>query len=180
MEATIEVAGLRKRFGPTLALNGMSFTVRHGQVTGFFPDPGARVSPASSGTHPRSVGSHAGGPDRLTQIVKSLFPGLALAVRSHIRTKLGVSRPSAVFILLDGHRHQDCHDRPLLSRRVISGYRNVGRSHGAARVRHPVAPRRGRATADHEPARDPSCHPRSPEGARARSRRWGEPDCQLS
>src|ERR1700689_2146394 len=35
MEATIEVSGLRKRFGPTLALDGMSFTVLPGQVTGF-------------------------------------------------------------------------------------------------------------------------------------------------
>ena len=35
MEATIEVTGLRKRFGPTLALDGMSFMVGPGQVTGF-------------------------------------------------------------------------------------------------------------------------------------------------
>ena len=28
MEATIEVSGLRKRFGATLALDGMTFTVR--------------------------------------------------------------------------------------------------------------------------------------------------------
>ena len=34
MEATIEVNGLRKRFGPVLALDGMSFTVMPGQVTG--------------------------------------------------------------------------------------------------------------------------------------------------
>src|SRR4029453_1962550 len=33
--ATIEVTGLRKRFGPTVALDGMSFTVAPGQVTGF-------------------------------------------------------------------------------------------------------------------------------------------------
>ena len=31
MEATIEVAGLRKRFGPAVALDGMSFTVLPGQ-----------------------------------------------------------------------------------------------------------------------------------------------------
>jgi ABC-2 type transport system ATP-binding protein len=35
MEATIDVAGLRKRFGSTNALCGMTFTVRPGQVTGF-------------------------------------------------------------------------------------------------------------------------------------------------
>jgi ABC-2 type transport system ATP-binding protein len=44
MEATIEVAGLRKRFGPTLALDGMSFTVRPGQITGFVGPNGAGKS----------------------------------------------------------------------------------------------------------------------------------------
>ena len=41
MEATIEVAGLRKRFGPTLALDGMTFSVLPGQVTGFVGPNGA-------------------------------------------------------------------------------------------------------------------------------------------
>ena len=44
MEATIEVAGLRKRFGPVLALDGMSFTVTPGQVTGFVGPNGAGKS----------------------------------------------------------------------------------------------------------------------------------------
>jgi ABC-2 type transport system ATP-binding protein len=44
MEATIEVAGLRKRFGPTLALDGMTFSVRPGQVTGFVGPNGAGKS----------------------------------------------------------------------------------------------------------------------------------------
>jgi ABC-2 type transport system ATP-binding protein len=44
MEATIEVAGLRKRFGPALALDGMSFTVRPGLVTGFVGPNGAGKS----------------------------------------------------------------------------------------------------------------------------------------
>src|ERR1700726_4734319 len=44
MEATIEVSGLRKRFGPVLALDGMSFTVRPGQVTGFVGPNGAGKS----------------------------------------------------------------------------------------------------------------------------------------
>jgi ABC-2 type transport system ATP-binding protein len=43
-EATIEVAGLRKRFGPTLALDGMTFTVTPGQVTGFVGPNGAGKS----------------------------------------------------------------------------------------------------------------------------------------
>jgi ABC-2 type transport system ATP-binding protein len=44
MEATIEVVGLRKRFGPTTALDGMSFTVAPGQVTGFIGPNGAGKS----------------------------------------------------------------------------------------------------------------------------------------
>jgi ABC-2 type transport system ATP-binding protein len=44
METTIEVAGLRKRFGRTLALNGMTFTVSPGQVTGFIGPNGAGKS----------------------------------------------------------------------------------------------------------------------------------------
>ncbi|TDD05820.1 ATP-binding cassette domain-containing protein [Nonomuraea deserti] len=44
MEATIEVSGLRKRFGATQALDGMSFTVRPGQVTGFVGPNGAGKS----------------------------------------------------------------------------------------------------------------------------------------
>ncbi|MGP3911942.1 ATP-binding cassette domain-containing protein [Nonomuraea sp. 10N515B] len=44
MEATIEVSGLRKRFGQTLALDGMTFTVRPGQVTGFVGPNGAGKS----------------------------------------------------------------------------------------------------------------------------------------
>jgi ABC-2 type transport system ATP-binding protein len=44
MEATIEVSGLRKRFGPTLALDGMTFTVWPGRVTGFVGPNGAGKS----------------------------------------------------------------------------------------------------------------------------------------
>ena len=43
-EVAIEVAGLRKRFGGTLALDGMSFTVQPGQVTGFVGPNGAGKS----------------------------------------------------------------------------------------------------------------------------------------
>jgi len=44
MEATISVSGLRKRFGSTVALDGMSFTVGPGQVTGFVGPNGAGKS----------------------------------------------------------------------------------------------------------------------------------------
>ena len=44
MDATIQVRGLRKRFGPMLALDGMSFTVLPGQVTGFVGPNGAGKS----------------------------------------------------------------------------------------------------------------------------------------
>ena len=43
-EATIEVAGLRKRFGATPALDGMTFTVPAGRVTGFVGPNGAGKS----------------------------------------------------------------------------------------------------------------------------------------
>ncbi|HEX5404987.1 MAG TPA: ATP-binding cassette domain-containing protein [Pseudonocardiaceae bacterium] len=41
---TIEVNGLRKRFGPTVALDGMTFTVQPGLVTGFVGPNGAGKS----------------------------------------------------------------------------------------------------------------------------------------
>src|SRR5579859_3200711 len=44
MNATIEIDGLRKRFGATQALNGMTFTVGPGQVTGFVGPNGAGKS----------------------------------------------------------------------------------------------------------------------------------------
>src|SRR5690242_1687910 len=44
MEAAIEVTGLRKRFGATVALDGMSFSVAPGQVTGFIGPNGAGKS----------------------------------------------------------------------------------------------------------------------------------------
>jgi ABC-2 type transport system ATP-binding protein len=44
MEATIAVDGLRKRFGPVIALDGLSFTVSPGQVTGFVGPNGAGKS----------------------------------------------------------------------------------------------------------------------------------------
>src|SRR5215471_21289006 len=44
MEATIEATGLRKRFGPTLALDAMTFSVLPGQVTGFVGPNGAGKS----------------------------------------------------------------------------------------------------------------------------------------
>ncbi|HWC84448.1 MAG TPA: ATP-binding cassette domain-containing protein [Pseudonocardiaceae bacterium] len=44
MDATIEVSGLRKRFGSAVALDGLSFTVTPGQVTGFVGPNGAGKS----------------------------------------------------------------------------------------------------------------------------------------
>jgi len=44
MEATIEVTSLCKRFGPTVALDGITFTVLPGQVTGFVGPNGAGKS----------------------------------------------------------------------------------------------------------------------------------------
>jgi ABC-2 type transport system ATP-binding protein len=44
MEATIEARGLRKRYGSTVAVDGLSFTVAPGQVTGFVGPNGAGKS----------------------------------------------------------------------------------------------------------------------------------------
>src|SRR5260370_27220967 len=44
MNTTIEIDGLRKRFGPAQALDEMTFTVRPGQVTGFVGPNGAGKS----------------------------------------------------------------------------------------------------------------------------------------
>jgi ABC-2 type transport system ATP-binding protein len=44
MEATIEINGLRKRYGGTVAVDGLSFTVQPGQVTGFVGPNGAGKS----------------------------------------------------------------------------------------------------------------------------------------
>jgi ABC-2 type transport system ATP-binding protein len=44
METSIEVCGLRKQFGRTVALDGMTFTVQPGQVTGFVGPNGAGKS----------------------------------------------------------------------------------------------------------------------------------------
>jgi ABC-2 type transport system ATP-binding protein len=44
MNPSIEIDGLRKRFGPAQALDGMTFTVRPGQVTGFVGPNGAGKS----------------------------------------------------------------------------------------------------------------------------------------
>src|SRR5499427_8835582 len=44
MDTTIEVSGVHKRFGPTVALDGMTFTVQPGRVTGFVGPNGAGKS----------------------------------------------------------------------------------------------------------------------------------------
>jgi ABC-2 type transport system ATP-binding protein len=44
VDATIEVSGLRKTFGTTVALDGMTFDVRPGRVTGFIGPNGAGKS----------------------------------------------------------------------------------------------------------------------------------------
>ncbi|MGI5164623.1 ABC transporter ATP-binding protein [Spirillospora sp. CA-253888] len=44
MEATIEIRGLRKRYGPTVAVDDLSFTVEPGRVTGFVGPNGSGKS----------------------------------------------------------------------------------------------------------------------------------------
>lgn len=50
MDATIEVTGVRKRFGPAMALDGLSFTVTPGHVTGL-AGPNGAGNPATELRH---------------------------------------------------------------------------------------------------------------------------------
>jgi len=65
MEATIEVTGLRKRFGPAVALDGLSFTVLPGRVTGFVGPNGAGKSTTLTPETPRRYAELTAGIDRL-------------------------------------------------------------------------------------------------------------------
>ena len=60
MESTIEVTGLHKRFGSTAALDGMTFTVRPGVITGFVGPNGIKLplktAPANSDGKPAVYG----------------------------------------------------------------------------------------------------------------------------
>jgi ABC-2 type transport system ATP-binding protein len=47
IEQSIDVSGLRKRFGPTLALDGMTFAVDPGRVTGVVGRTGRASQPPS-------------------------------------------------------------------------------------------------------------------------------------
>jgi ABC-2 type transport system ATP-binding protein len=97
-EATIAVSGLRKRFGSVLALDGMTFTVRGGQVTGFVGPNGAGKSTTMRvilGLDRVEAGSALVGGrryDRLAQplrLVGSLLDAAALqpsrTARNHLR-----------------------------------------------------------------------------------------------
>src|SRR5215470_17804464 len=64
MDTTIEVSGVHKRFGPTVALDGMTFTVQPGRVTGFVGPNGAGKSTTMRvilGLDAPDEGSAAGG-----------------------------------------------------------------------------------------------------------------------
>jgi ABC-2 type transport system ATP-binding protein len=54
MEATIDINDLRKRYGPAVALDGRSFTVRPGHLTGFAGPAGSppRYGSSSGRTRP--------------------------------------------------------------------------------------------------------------------------------
>jgi len=52
----IEVENLSKRYGTKLAVDGLSFVVQPGIVTGFLP-----IAQAEVGQHSRDVGLHGGG-----------------------------------------------------------------------------------------------------------------------
>ncbi len=72
MEATIEVSGLHKHFGPAVALDGMTFTVQPGEITGFVGPNGAGKSTTmrvilgldAQGPQPPAMAGPLAGPGR--------------------------------------------------------------------------------------------------------------------
>jgi ABC-2 type transport system ATP-binding protein len=103
MEATIEISNLHKRFGATLALDGMTFTVAPGEVTGFVgpngagksttmrvilgldaPDAGSALIGGQRYASPRHPVSHAG----------SLLDASALQPSRSARNHSGQLQPS--------------------------------------------------------------------------------------
>jgi ABC-2 type transport system ATP-binding protein len=96
MNATIEIDGLRKRFGSTQALDGMTFTVQPGRVTGFVGPDGAGKSTTmrvvvgldapDAGTATIGGRPHRSPPNPLTHVGSLLDAGaLQPGDRRHLR-----------------------------------------------------------------------------------------------
>jgi ABC-2 type transport system ATP-binding protein len=127
MEATIEVTGLRKRFGSVLALDGMTFFVSPGQVTGFVGPNGA----GKSTTMRVIIGLDA--PDAGTALVGGKPYATLRQPLSHLGSLLdaGALQPSR-----SGRNHLLwlAHSQGLSARRVDEVIQLVGLG-GAARRR---------------------------------------------
>src|SRR3984957_2706386 len=126
MKATIEVAGLRKRFGRVQALDGMTFTVPSGQVTGFVGPNGAGKSTTMRvilGLDAADAGTAlvGGRPDaRLRYPVRQLGPLL----------DAGALRPSRT---ARNHLLWLAHSQRLAARRVDTVLEQAGLTGGARR-----------------------------------------------
>ncbi|HEV2376621.1 MAG TPA: ATP-binding cassette domain-containing protein [Streptosporangiaceae bacterium] len=119
MDATIEVAGLRKHFGPALALDGMTFTVMPGQVTGFVGPNGA----GKSTTMRVILGLDA--PDEGTALVSSHpYPSLPFPLR-HVGSLLeaGALQPNRT---ARNHLLWLAHSQGLTASRVDEVLEQVG------------------------------------------------------
>src|ERR1700678_709039 len=126
MEATIDVIGLRTGFGATLALDGMSFAVRPGQVTGFIGPNGAGKSTTMRvilGLDAAQAGTALVGGQR--------YASLRFPLR-HVGSLLGASalQPSRT-----GRNHLLwlAHSQGLTSRRVDDVIERAGLSKAATR-----------------------------------------------
>jgi ABC-2 type transport system ATP-binding protein len=119
MDATIEVSGLCKRFGSALAVDGLSFTVTPGQVTGFVGPNGA----GKSTTMRMILGLDA--PDAGTALVDGQpYAGLAHPL-NHVGSLLdaGALHPSRS---ARGHLLWLAHSQGLTARRVDEVLRDAG------------------------------------------------------
>ncbi len=108
---TIEVDGLTKRFGPVMAVDDLSFTVRPGQVTGFLGPNGAGKpvtelrhslpqldvgrqpamdKPSPRGTHPSSAAGICKDQLRSSPVACGSAAGGHASVR-HFATRFSVS-----------------------------------------------------------------------------------------
>ena len=130
-EAIIEVSGLRKRFGPVLALDGMSFTVRPGLVTGFVGPNGAGKSTTMRvvlGLDAAEAGHCAGRRPALPDPAAPADRGRIAAGRRRAAARPDRTQPSAVAGLFSGPARQPSGrgDRPgwpaAAARRKAGGY----------------------------------------------------------
>ena len=129
MESTIEVSGLHKRFGSTTALDGMTFTVRPGVITGFVGPNGAGKSTtmrvilgldaADSGARPIGGRAVPGAP-------AAVASGRRAAGRRRSATRADRAEPPAVAGALAGSWWWPGRRRARVVRAAVAARRKAG------------------------------------------------------